>query len=916
MSSIHTKKLKEIISSMNIKRMAISTANIVKKLTIREDTGNNLGYTDGTSIVVSNVDNLMKMTSDLSEEGILKFQTKLEKIVAYINAIILHEIAHSTEYIVDVIARRIYNNEVLNYIDKLGIRNENEFDKNKEKISDFFIDTFKKQYSPNNDELKEFEHTIRTTMLPMEYNFNQRHYINEMQNILIDIYIENDVINLFKNPNDKIEYNKLIKSLRLDVMYLDAIKNKNEFPETYCIQTYVDPRFENHNIIKQARKDNKKFQALLEIPITNSKFKKEEILLKTRLNQNETFKVKHILDEIKASINEISGYEKNIDNYIKKNRNFNIDMYQEYKKKAGVDSNRVSNLIYIYSDVMMHLNEEFQKEMEKNGKKQKARVNVIEGPPPPGQGQCNMPPMASNPDEEVEITMYTEPGENLEDEGQSSLDDFDIVNPEDIPKDQNNQNQDNQDQDGQSQDNQNKDDQSQDGQDKDDQSQDGQKGQEQDEQNENSKSASKSKEDNSNGNKNSDNKHSNENSSGEAQGSMSPSNSSNDKKYTEDEMKEALDSLADNISKNDDGSEKSFEDKLKDNGHQKDVSDKGNEIVEKEIEEVIKEGNKEINNEKFGEDVNVSDVDKETLKNLNKPHSSNPPMEKRLEKNRLKLYQEFKDHILWGELEERIENLKANLHEYKIYNEDGFGSDADFEEQYLGGSAAVTFTEVKGQLEAVISCIIDNSGSTSSSFGGYQIIDYEAVIGMIMIELFEDIHGVDVTLTTFAGNGMNVLYDTTLNEKKDETWKTTLLRLSASQGTPLYNTMLQNIMYLKEQNPDRNILMFANTDGEDWNMPVDKSVIGTLCKGSYLLQIGNGTNQDLKDIFQDDLFLVKENGKNPKHEAFMAIFGIIEDIEQKLDKMMILGPANENDSPDIITSGKGTKEILDDIFQR
>lgn len=339
------KYFKKLYKNLDKKNISSETLYMLSKINIKElaDSDESLANTDLDTIYLPSMKKIMNLLQKSSEDIIKDVELLIVKQQEIMDSIVDHEVGHTLEYVYKKIGMTIYNNNLLPKLldGSLGIKDEESFENNKDKLREFMKDTFIKIYTPNNNDILEFEKFIKEYYIP-DGPFGLIDKISSIDNYIIDIYIENDIINLV--PEKSKMDNKFI-NMR-SILY----DNNDSYSIYRCLQIYIDPRFNNKDKFINTINNNIKFNNFLNINITNLNLS-NDLFTKTNPNFN-NITIKDLLLEIKEVISEV--------------RNYGFDgNYLAFKDNNNVNSGNISLLTSKLAKVVYIKQLEFEGDKEK-----------------------------------------------------------------------------------------------------------------------------------------------------------------------------------------------------------------------------------------------------------------------------------------------------------------------------------------------------------------------------------------------------------------------------------------------------------------------------------------------------------------------------------------------------------------------
>lgn len=931
------KELSKLIEKINYPTLFTSTFDMIKKLKVvtMSDKTDSIGHTDGTTI---SLPSFMKVTKDLkclNDEEIAKLDLsqEMKDNVKYIKAILYHEVAHSMEYVYKVYGLRIYNSEIFPMI-RNDITNAKKKDPDVEtdqvKMNNFWaehapkwqeamINFYIKNYSPKSLDVAEFskltkEHYIKD-------NFAEFGLVKKIDNIIVDIYIENDIPNTMKKEEDKNEIKDSLKKLR-EVIYDNALKEtKGDLPFFQQLQVYIDPRFNKNTTFVGSVPDAnnphavdklEKLKKLFDVNINHMNLSKDLFLMTGDTVDWNNVTIGNIIQEIKEVIRFVHSYDdmKDIERFCIDN-DFKKHDYQEIKNSMGFSSRNITLLSSYLGEAINQSSVELKLLLEK--------MKIVDGPqggtpPPPPPGGTPPPSTPQNMDEmtatqgggsssqQVDMNDYNI--EVLEDEtktppppsGGEGKDDKEKDDKE--KKDQ----EDGKDQDGK------------DGKDQDGKDQDGKDGQGKDgKEGKDGEGKENDKENDLQNGNGKEGQEANPNmSEGQGkEGDNGDGSGKNGKGKTEKDIEaqqEILDNIKDVLTNNEDGSKKTLSQQVEDSLHNKDLTATGTDLINenlKDIEEKVKEAIQERTLKDF-QDVSKADLD--ALKSLSDNMSYGGFRgDNSLVKARIGLEVELRDHPQFKELEEKIKKIEAQLGGARDLNNTD-GQIDDMVGDFLRGNQYMFGIDGEYYLDEVLCFLIDNSGSTSSKIKGsnYSIMDMEVALTQIISELFMKLKGVDIIVAQFAQNndGPAMLYNSLRDkegltpEKHAENLREIIYKSTPSTGTPLYSSIVSVELFMNKEYPDKNYSSVYLTDGEDYNMPVSKETMKKVTKEAFMVSIENNSSQ-LENIFGEKYLYVRTID-----DFYKNIFKIMDVLEDKIKNRIKLKfndelPGRENNNLDL-----------------
>jgi len=346
------KYLKTLLKQLDQKNISDETLFMLSKISVNKisDEDKSLANTDLNTIFLPSMKKIMKLIESSSSKDIKDMELLIVRQQEILESIVDHEVAHSLEYVYKKIGMTIYNIELLpKLIDgSLGVTDEKSFEDKKDILREFMINKFIEFYNPNSQDILEFKTFVEEYYIP-DGPFGLINQISNLDNYIVDIYIENDIINLV--PNKEKMDSKFIEMRKL--LYNDL----ENFSIYKCMQIFIDPRFNNNLKYLNVIETHDKFNSLMGLDITNLNISKD-LFSKTNPEMS-GLTVSDIILEIKEIVKELREY-----NHINKD-------YIGFKNDNNINSNNISLLTSKLAKIV------YIKELEFKGDKTKEIEDIL-----------------------------------------------------------------------------------------------------------------------------------------------------------------------------------------------------------------------------------------------------------------------------------------------------------------------------------------------------------------------------------------------------------------------------------------------------------------------------------------------------------------------------------------------------------
>lgn len=343
----------ELISRINKSTLSPSTLESLYRVeVIIVDDSSEIAYTDFDKIYLQNRKTLMDLLGKSNSDSINNVESIVVQIEQLEKAILNHEIAHFTEDDVKKISTKIYNEKLLPniYNGSMGVVDEISFTENLDKMRNFMLSDFRANYKPNSDDLERFNSYINDYFLP-NGPFGIVNDTANLDNIIVDIWIENNLINMMDSGNKELDDSFF--NLRR-VLYSTS-SDSEEYGLLRALQIFIDPRFEGTPELEKVKK-SKKFEEFLNIDISDLIIDRS-LFIHTDPKDKGEIQLAIIINELLAHIKKMRDY-----GYM------NAILYQRYKDENNLNSSNISLLASKLAKVIyikkIQLNENHENDIE------------------------------------------------------------------------------------------------------------------------------------------------------------------------------------------------------------------------------------------------------------------------------------------------------------------------------------------------------------------------------------------------------------------------------------------------------------------------------------------------------------------------------------------------------------------------
>lgn len=327
-----------------------------------------------------------------------------------------------------------------------------------------------------------------------------------------------------------------------------------------------------------------------------------------------------------------------------------------------------------------------------------------------------------------------------------------------------------------------------------------------------------------------------------------------------------------------------FKESLKKIGHQEDYANDLTMIMQESISSIEKHLETNIVQSKFN-DGEINKDDSKIIKNILKKPISNDfyQINDKLQMSRLELFQEIKESRNYKLLEEKVEEFKHQLGSLEFKNNSA-GNMNNMVEDYISGNEFLYSMNGNQSVNTFIHCFIDDSISMNSKIDNkYSLMDYQIVNTMLIIDLFKDIDGVNIVVSSFPkdNNSMNLLYDS--NKSKN----VNIIALEGSKtGSPLYQSIIESNIKLKNSDINKDIINVFMSDGDDTMNPskfqISENLFKNIVKDSYFVQFKGNEIENISNTFENRYSIIN-NKDDISNSLLSTLDKIVDNLDNKLE---------------------------------